>query len=206
MRKMPLFWLGLAALAGVTLFHTAQEVQDKRRQLAHLQNELTKEKESIRVLQAEWSYLNQPERLEKLVAEYLSTLSPLKGEDFVTLDSLDLRPAPLQHDPAPEAPLVSHQITPERHQPSNKAETIKAAVSTATPVTSPVAAPVSVPVAAPVPKPERRPKPVYIRETPQKIIPERLKQKPATPAAPSPVQEAKSAKDFGDVMKSLGVQ
>lgn len=198
MRKMPLFWLGLAAMAGVTLFHTAQEVQDKRRQLAHLQNELAKEKESIRVLQAEWSYLNQPERLEKLVADYLSTLSPLKGEDFVTLDSLDLRPAPLQHDPAPETPLVSQQITPEIHQPSNKVETIKAAVSTATPVAAPVV--------APVPKPERRPKPVYIRETPQKIIPERLKQKPAAPAATSPVQEAKSAKDFGDVMKSLGVQ
>lgn len=197
MRKMPLFWLGLAALAGVTLFHTAQEVQDKRQKLAYLQNELAKEKESIRVLQAEWSYLNQPMRLEELITEYLPELSPLTGKDFTTLDKIPLRPAPLPLDKKTETPLLSQQQTqPEKYTPSAQPKTVN------------VSAPVITPIPKPAPqlKQKAQPKPVYIRETPQKIIPEQLEKKQTTSAISPSIEEAKATKDFGDVMKSLGVQ
>ena len=63
MRKTALLWLVLASLCGGILFQTSQRVNDGRTRLANINAALKKEDESLRVLQAEWSYLNQPEGL-----------------------------------------------------------------------------------------------------------------------------------------------
>lgn len=92
MRKITLFWLILAFAAGWALFHTSQKVQDSRHQLARLESSIAQEKESLRVLAAEWSYLNQPRRLEKLAAQHLPGLAPTRGGRFVAIASLPLAP------------------------------------------------------------------------------------------------------------------
>lgn len=84
MRKTTLLWLLLAVFCSAILFHTSQQVTDGKARLASLQNKTQDEEESIRVLQAEWSYLNQPARLEKLVKEYLA-LEPMQGRQFAKL-------------------------------------------------------------------------------------------------------------------------
>jgi cell division protein FtsL len=76
-RFAPLFWLLLIFLAGGTLMKISYEVDAKQRELARLQTQITDDTESIRVLRAEWAYLNQPQRLEKLAAKYL-TLAPMQ--------------------------------------------------------------------------------------------------------------------------------
>ncbi len=90
MRKTTLLWLVLAACCGAALFYTSQKVYDKREAVKALKGEIAREEESIRVLQAEWSYLNQPQRLQKLADEYLK-LAPQKGADFVRVDGIPLR-------------------------------------------------------------------------------------------------------------------
>lgn len=106
MRKAMLFWLGAAAFCGVVLFYTSQQVTDGRARLAAMERELLREEESIRVLQAEWSYLNQPDRLEKLSAQYLQ-LEPLKGRQFATMAELAVTPAPEEVAPVPASSPVS---------------------------------------------------------------------------------------------------
>lgn len=90
MRKSTLLWLALATFCGIALFYTSQKVHDSREKIARLGQAAAREEESVRVLQAEWSYLNQPRRLEKLAAEYLK-LVPLKGIWFVKPENLPLR-------------------------------------------------------------------------------------------------------------------
>jgi hypothetical protein len=92
MRKTTLLWLVLSAFCGTVLFHTSQKVHDEREKIAALDANIAKEEESLRVLNAEWSYLNQPARLEKLAKTYLN-MAPLKGSQFIKVEDIPLRGA-----------------------------------------------------------------------------------------------------------------
>ncbi|MCB9988564.1 MAG: hypothetical protein H6868_04420 [Rhodospirillales bacterium] len=65
-----------AVLSGALLFWISQSVQQTESQLRSLELAAQQEQKTIRVLRAEWDYLNRPDRLEVLAQDYLS-LSPL---------------------------------------------------------------------------------------------------------------------------------
>ncbi len=102
MRKSTLLWLLLAMFCGIFLFHTSQRVHDGREKAAELDQSIAREEESIRVLQAEWGYLNQPDRLEKLARAHLH-LEPLKGGQFVKLEEVALRGQKVKGETLPSA-------------------------------------------------------------------------------------------------------
>ena len=70
-RLSGLLCLGIAIAAGALLFQTSQSVQRAEYELSQAQGHVGTEKESLRILTAEWDYLNRPERLEKLTLENL---------------------------------------------------------------------------------------------------------------------------------------
>jgi hypothetical protein len=142
---MTFLWLFLAAVCGAVLFHTSQQVTDGRNRLATLNEDVRKEDETIRVLQAEWSYLNQPDRLEKLSKEYLD-LAPLKGRQFTKLSDIPDRA---------EAPAVADAAKPA-------AETAEkpAAMAEAKPVAAKPAPAVKIRKAAVPPAPVHKPAPI----------------------------------------------
>lgn len=72
---------------GHFVFRTSYQVQSLNKKIAHLKQEITKENESIRILSAEWSYLNQPDRLLRLAKKYL-IVEPFEHHQFVTVDDL----------------------------------------------------------------------------------------------------------------------
>ena len=126
MRKTTLLSLLLAVFCGTGIFHTSQKVHDEREKIATIEAAIGKEEESLRVLNAEWSYLNQPTRLEKLAKTYLR-LAPLKGGQFVKVENIPLRStAVAETAPSPEekkseekkmarpqiAAVKAHSITP----------------------------------------------------------------------------------------------
>lgn len=85
--KVTFVWLGLAAVATGVLFHTSYRVQELEAELGALNREIIEEQEAIRVLKAEWSYLNEPARLERLSREYL-LLQPTQGDQIADIDSI----------------------------------------------------------------------------------------------------------------------
>lgn len=94
MRPATLILFALAGAAGATLFGVAYKVSEMEEHLSALNKEIKQDREAIHVLRAEWSYLNQPERLEGLSRRYLD-LQPLEGEQMADVASLPQRPAPV---------------------------------------------------------------------------------------------------------------
>lgn len=75
-RGRTLIVFGFAALSGAALLHVSQRVQQAEDELSVLQRSYNMEQETIRVLNAEWAYLNSPARLEALANEYLDVKAP----------------------------------------------------------------------------------------------------------------------------------
>jgi cell division protein FtsL len=65
-----------AVVSGTALFWTSQTVQKQQSALSNLQRTANSERESMRVLRAEWDYLNRPDRLEKIARETLGMEQP----------------------------------------------------------------------------------------------------------------------------------
>ena len=61
-------------------------------QVAKLRSKVQREREAIAVLQAEWQYLNRPDRLQGAVEQHLD-LEPMKIQQLARLSDLPNRPA-----------------------------------------------------------------------------------------------------------------
>ena len=80
----------LATLTGIALFLIKGEVQEREARLDRLTRETLEHEEAIHVLKAEWSYLNQPERIERLIGRHLN-LQPTEISQLSRLDDLPTR-------------------------------------------------------------------------------------------------------------------
>ena len=65
-RGTTVIWALLSIFAGVSMFVLKHQVRSLEGNLQHLERAIVAEQEAIHVLAAEWSYLNQPARLEGL--------------------------------------------------------------------------------------------------------------------------------------------
>jgi len=176
--KSALFWLGLAAAAGGVLFQTSYEVQELEDKLGSLNRQIMDEQEAIQILKAEWSYLNDPTRLETLASQHLQ-LQPTEARQFVALDVVPMRPAGAPAEGvAPLPPMV--RLTPGTPAPTTTASTSGGAGSVGKVI------PASLPAGMPTPS-----KPALIK--PSDIVPGAGKAPalPAAKAAPAPVVTGK---------------
>lgn len=203
MNRMAVLWLVLAVAAGALLFKTSQQVTDGRQHLANITADIRREEDSLRVLQAEWSYLNQPDRLEKLSAQYLK-LTPMKGKQFATADSLPLRPVPEDTAPA-ETPALLAAADAENAALNTVAaaqETAAIAPAAGMPAPAVVKAPMRKPAGLKAPAAAAVPAPAAPKAAPAKSA---MPPQPATPkpaaATAAPLENTRS---FGDVLNSLG--
>jgi hypothetical protein len=85
-RHATLGTLVVAILLGVGLFITSEKVQQAERDLKIIQQRVAAERDTLRVLRAEWTYLNRPERLEQLANLYLTLTPALADARVGTLD------------------------------------------------------------------------------------------------------------------------
>jgi hypothetical protein len=84
-------WLLLAAVAVAAMFHIAFEVEKLEARLYDTNRQIVREQETIHILQAEWSYLNRPQRLELLSEKWLPNLVPVASTQFITFARLPKR-------------------------------------------------------------------------------------------------------------------
>lgn len=112
-------WLLLAALAGYALFQVKYQVVSLEEELARLNAATLREQNQIHVLEAEWSYLNQPQRLEELNERFVH-LKPINPAQYGVVASLPARPERLDVQPGTRLPgtdgMIARMAPPRRPQ------------------------------------------------------------------------------------------
>lgn len=99
----------LLVLVSFELYNGAQRGKAQEQTLSDLGTQIAREREAIRVLKAEWSFLNQPERLQALARRHLP-LTQTGASQIVVPASLPLR------DDGPQAasPVIEAAELPQR--------------------------------------------------------------------------------------------
>ena len=98
-------WFVVLALLGVGLFQVKYAVQSKERELKKVNRQIAADREAMRVLEAEWSYLNDPVRLADLTRRH-TDLAPVMASQIATFEALPPRPA-AQPDMLPALPPLA---------------------------------------------------------------------------------------------------
>ena len=86
-KRTTFFSLILAAIVGIGLFVVKDQVQDLENELRDINREIADERVKRHVLRAEWSHLNEPDRLRQKTVRHLN-LIPLAPEQFISEDQL----------------------------------------------------------------------------------------------------------------------
>jgi hypothetical protein len=93
-RLATLFWLLLVSATGAVMFTVKYQVQALDDALAQTRNAAAQEQHEIRMLTAEWAYLNRPDTLAAMNQRYLS-LGPIATRQLQTaIADIPLRPPP----------------------------------------------------------------------------------------------------------------
>jgi len=173
-----------------SLYTLVNAVKAQERQLKALDVAIAKESENTRVLKADWSYLNQPERLQSLARQHL-TLVPTVARQIVILANLPEKSAVIETSAA-AAPSVDASQLPFRESTPPAAVVAPAVVAPKTPDVVPepkavqpkapavVAAPK---VAAPVAKPAVKAPAAKLSVSPKMTPPAKAVGSPKTPAS-----------------------
>ena len=82
-----ILWVCLAGAMGATLFFIKHEVKDLETRLGSVRHDIARQEDEIHVLNAEWSYLNDPVRLHDLAERHLS-MKQMGPAQIATLNSL----------------------------------------------------------------------------------------------------------------------
>lgn len=177
-----ILWTLLAVSVGVVLFVVKYEVKDLEHRLAGLNAEIHRNQETIHILRAEWSYLNDPVRLRTLSEKHLG-MKPVTPTQVATLDTLPKdgipatgvvyaavspsrmsmpvqAPAAQAPKPAPQAAPVKLAESPAKPRPADSAKPQPTKPQPTKPGTgtlaqAPLVKPLAPPVAAPAPAPAK---------------------------------------------------
>ena len=103
MTRFAATWLIAVTLAALALFYVSHRVERLEEALASQQHDILKHQEAIVILEAEWSYLNRPERISSLAERFLA-LAPLSADRVVSIKDLPQRPEPEDTDGVPGLP------------------------------------------------------------------------------------------------------
>ena len=109
-RPGTLVWLCLVIAVGYFMFQVKYEVMQQEQTLASLNKQIAADREQIRVLDAEWSYLTRPSRLEDLAGRFLH-LSDMNAAQIVSPSALP---------PAPSAATAAAMASPSATTPANR--------------------------------------------------------------------------------------
>ena len=90
-RFVQIFLVAATIVVSVAVYALKYGTGREAVEIADLKREIASEKDTLSVLRAEWSLLNQPDRLQRLAEKYLD-LEPLKPENMAKLAELQMRP------------------------------------------------------------------------------------------------------------------
>jgi cell division protein FtsL len=92
-RPGALVWIGAIVAVAVALFLITYQVKNLEAEIEELNREAEAQEEAIHVLNAEWGFLNRPDRLADLAERHLA-LAPVNAAQLSAAKTLDWPPAP----------------------------------------------------------------------------------------------------------------
>jgi len=98
-RFSSLLWLALVAVTGFATFKVKYAVQDIEEELNKVRRQTVAEQQEIHVLRAEWTALNQPERLADLNRRFLSLAAVSPKQLQRKIEDIPLRLVPEPAEP-----------------------------------------------------------------------------------------------------------
>lgn len=90
-RFIAILTVGLMLATAAALYRFKDQAAAIDAHIDEMRMQIAQERETINVLRAEWNYLNQPGRIQKLAERYLD-LEQLEVEQLATLADLPMRP------------------------------------------------------------------------------------------------------------------
>lgn len=114
-RGLSLIALLLLAVVSFGLYQLSYEVQRLEEELIELNRALSQERETIGVLQAEWSYLSRPDYLQDK-AQRLLEMRGATAKDIVAIEALPWRQD--RGTPLPSAPAGAPALPPMAAAPA----------------------------------------------------------------------------------------
>ncbi len=88
LRRSSLFALIASFFLGIGLYHLKHKVATVERDLRHTRTRIMEINESLHILRAEWGFLNNPHRLQKLNEQYLH-LKPVNAKQISSLEGMN---------------------------------------------------------------------------------------------------------------------
>ncbi len=85
-------WMIGALVAALIVFSQQHHATELRQELEGLDDELAEQRETVRVLAAEWSYLSRPERIKDLASRHLADLVPVSVRQLSPVSGIPLAP------------------------------------------------------------------------------------------------------------------
>lgn len=145
-RGWNIFWVGLMVAVAVVTYAMKDSAGRAADQVMQLRADIAREKDQLNVLRAEWSVLDQPARLQSLVARYNDylALKPLDVRQLGTIADVPAKP-PVESRAgiddvrtgsiaAPAKSKIDKPVAPRRHaaapQPAPKAKAAPAELET----------------------------------------------------------------------------
>jgi cell division protein FtsL len=120
-RPGTILWLLLVMAVGYAMFQVKYEVMQQEESLARINKDIADARDRIRMLDAEWNYLSQPNRVKQLAARYLD-LSPMSAAQIVALDAIPERGNTPPNPPTGRNAAPSATTVPASKHPSQTAE------------------------------------------------------------------------------------
>ena len=120
MRTGGYMWAALAIAVGIGLFMVKYKVQALEDELINQREQIVRDRSAIRVLEAEWTYLNDPERLRRLSAQHLG-FGAAVPQNMVDISGLPYR-VPSNSVGAVAAPDMPTRSVPAANPPGPQAE------------------------------------------------------------------------------------
>ena len=109
MRIVLLLALAFFVSTAFGLYRVADSVQALEADIRTANRSIVKERQAIRVLEAEWAYLNNPERIQALTEEFLA-MTPPDGRQVISFNDVPAQerspglPVPVVPASKPQAP------------------------------------------------------------------------------------------------------
>lgn len=118
-RFSTVLWIVTVVAVGYGMFQVKYEVMQLEDELGRLDRAVVEGREAIHVLNAEWSFLNQPARLDLLARRHLE-LMPIGTAQIGRLDTLPERPATPPAVVADAAPRSAPETRPASSAPGTR--------------------------------------------------------------------------------------